>query len=105
MKEKEIDVTKPGVDREFQSIPEADALTFFQNLRMVAQGLAPRLDITHLGSTVGSGAIELKINGSPAYRCIYTNKDPNKVTVLHVFKKTTNGPATKAYKVAKGRMS
>ncbi|MEF3205293.1 type II toxin-antitoxin system RelE/ParE family toxin [Klebsiella quasipneumoniae subsp. similipneumoniae] len=44
------------------------------------------------------------MNGSPAYRCVYTIKSPGKVIVLRVFKKTTNGPARKDLEVVKQRL-
>lgn len=101
---KRIDLDKPGVKKEIQSIPTEIALMFLHSLRLVAAGEKPELEVESLNAPVGRGALELKINGSPAYRCIYSNKDPEKVVVLHVFAKTTNGPALKNYKTAKGRL-
>ncbi|WP_354270804.1 type II toxin-antitoxin system RelE/ParE family toxin [Escherichia coli] len=48
--------------------------------------------------------MELKINGSHAYRCVYYTKSPGKVVVLRFFKKTTNGPARKDLEVVKQRL-
>ena len=42
------------------------------------------------------GVIELKINGSPAFRCVYIAKFENTVFVLHSFEKTTNEVDKKA---------
>jgi phage-related protein len=52
---------------------------------------------------VGKGAIELKINGSPAFRSIYCAKYNDTVYILHSFSKTTNGVDKKAMKTAKER--
>jgi len=101
---KSIDTDKPGVKKELQSIPNEIALMFLHNLRLVAAGEKPELEVESLNAPVGRGALEIKVNGSPAYRCIYSNKDPQKVVVLHVFAKTTNGPAHKNYRTAKGRL-
>lgn len=46
--------------------------------------------------------IELKINGSPAFRCVYIAKN-DLVIVLHSFKKTTNGVDRQAMKTVKQR--
>jgi len=58
---------------------------------LIANGCSPTLAIDHLPND----AIELKMNGRPAYRCVYYNKLPDVVVIVHVFKKTTNGPDRK----------
>ncbi|MGP2760202.1 type II toxin-antitoxin system RelE/ParE family toxin [Serratia marcescens] len=100
---KEIDLEAPGIEKELKSIPVDKALAFLHNLRLVAAGIEPELKIEHL-KAVAPGVIELKINGSPAYRCVYTTKSPGKVVVLRVFKKTTNGPARKDLDVVRQRL-
>ena len=60
-------------------------------------------NIKHLTESVGTGAIELIENGSPAYRTVYAAKFVDTVYVLHSFTKTTNGVDKKAMKTAKGR--
>ena len=52
--------------------------------------MRPYLPIVPLAS-VGKGVYELKINGSPAYRCVYVAKYKDRVVVLGAFTKTTNG--------------
>lgn len=75
--------------REFQVLPREAYIQFALQLEeKIALGKAPTMPITHLGD----GMIELKINGSPAYRCVYTLKKPGQVVVLNTFVKTTNGP-------------
>ncbi len=56
-----------------------------------------------MSSSVGAGATELIINGSPANRCIYVAKFKDVVIVLHSFEKTTNGFDRQAMKTAKAR--
>ncbi|QRI86102.1 type II toxin-antitoxin system RelE/ParE family toxin [Pseudomonas putida] len=50
--------------------------------------------------SVGAGAIELIINGSPAFRCVYVAKFADMVVVLHSFVKTTNRSDWHAMQVA-----
>lgn len=88
--------------RDFLSIPRDKAIQFTMQLEgRIALGLSPTMPITHLGD----GLIELKINGSPAYRCVYTLKVPGKVLVLNTFVKTTNGPDHHNVSKAKKRLS
>jgi len=100
---KEIVLNLPGVKKEINSIPQGKALSFLHNLALIASGIEPEIQIEHL-KAVAPGVIELKINGSPGYRCVYTTKSPGKVIVLRVFKKTTNGPARKDLDVVKQRL-
>ena len=59
------------------------------------------MPIKRLKGSVGEYALELIINGKPAFRCVFSKKD--NVTVLHCFKKTTNHVDAKAMKTAKSR--
>ncbi|WP_322366108.1 type II toxin-antitoxin system RelE/ParE family toxin [Pseudomonas sp. Teo4] len=54
--------------------------------------------------SVGAGAIELIINGSPAFRCVYVAKYADMVVVLHSFVKTTNRSDRHAMQVAEDRL-
>ena len=51
-------------------------------------------------SSIGAGVIEMIINGSPAYRCIYIAKYADTIFVLHSFVKTTNRTDRHAMAVA-----
>ena len=53
---------------------------------------------------MGAGAIELIINGSPAFRCVYVAKYADMVVVLHSFVKTTNRSDRHAMQVAEDRL-
>jgi len=48
--------------------------------------------------------MELIINGSPAYRCVYIAKYAQTVFVLHAFVKATNGVDRHAMAVALERL-
>ncbi|MGZ8221542.1 MAG: type II toxin-antitoxin system RelE/ParE family toxin [Methylobacter sp.] len=53
---------------------------------------------------IGIGVIELRKNGSPAFRCIYVAKYQDAVVVLHAFAKTTNEVNRQTMKVAEQRL-
>lgn len=100
---KEVDLSISGVKKELKTLPIDKALAFLHNLKLVAAGIEPELKIEHL-TTVAPGVIEMKINGSPAYRCVYHNKTPGKVVVIRFFKKTTNGVARHDLDVVRKRL-
>lgn len=79
-----------GAEKELKKLPEDVAAAFLHCLEMVRYGLKPTLDIDHL-TAAGSGVIELIINGSPAFRCVYYNKKPDALWVVLAATKTTNG--------------
>lgn len=87
--------------RDFYDIPRDKVIQFIMQLEgRIALGESPTMPITHLGD----GLIELKINGSPAFRCVYTLKVPGQVLVLNTFVKTTNGPDHHNVSKAKKRL-
>jgi len=89
--------------KEFKALPEEVQEQFATDLQAVGEGKNPFSDIKHLTESVGTGAIELIENGSPAYRTVYAAKFVDTVYVLHSFTKTTNGVDKKAMATAKGR--
>lgn len=89
---------------EYTDLPEKVQDEFGANLRAIQYGEEPILPIKHLSSTVGQGVIELIINGSPAFRCLYITKLADTVFVLHSFTKTTNGTDKPAMELAKKRL-
>lgn len=93
-----------AAEREYKKLPEDVQDEFGKDLRRIQFGEDPILPIEHLSSSVGIGAIELKINGSPAYRCVYVTKYEEAVVVLHSFVKTTNGVDQPAMELAKKRL-
>lgn len=88
-------------EKNFFTIPPREVvITFITQLEnRLALDLPPTIPIAHLGN----GVIELKVNGSPAFRCVYTMKKPGTVVVLHTFAKTTNGPDVKNVRLAQDR--
>jgi phage-related protein len=92
-----------AAEREYKDLPDRIQDEFGKDLRRIQYGEEPRLSITHLDS-VGTGVIELRKNGSPAFRCIYVAKYEDTVIVLHAFAKTTNGVDRQAMKVAEQRL-
>ncbi|MEQ9874130.1 type II toxin-antitoxin system RelE/ParE family toxin [Pectobacterium brasiliense] len=92
-----------AAEREYRSLPADIQDEFGKDLRLIQYGQDSTLPIGFLDG-VGIGVIELKINGSPAYRCVYVAKYIDTVVVLHSFKKTTNGVDRKAKEVAEQRL-
>ncbi len=91
--------------REYKDLPSGIQDEFGKDLRRIQYGGEPELSIKHLSDSVGAGAVELIINGSPAFRCVYIVKYLDTVIVLHSFVKTTNGTDQKAMKVAERRLA
>lgn len=89
--------------REYRDLPGWVQDEFGKDLMRVQYGGDPELAIKQL-SSIGAGAIELIINGSPAYRCIYIAKYADTIFVLHSFVKTTNRTDRHAMAVAKDRL-
>jgi phage-related protein len=101
---KSVKFANNSVEKAFHALPWDIKVSFVHNLDMVCQGRKPELEIDYLTS-VGKGVIELIINGSPAYRCVYYNKLDDVVVVVAAFVKTTNGKPTKELPGIKKRVS
>ncbi|GMR08633.1 MAG: hypothetical protein BMS9Abin26_1639 [Gammaproteobacteria bacterium] len=91
-----------AAEREYRELPRDVQSDFGTSLRAVQDDKKPFLPTTSLGS-IGAGVIELKINGSPAHRCMYIAKYEDTVVVLHSFDKTTNGVDRQAMRTGKQR--
>jgi phage-related protein len=89
---REIDFhPEKAVQRELKDLPEQKRDAFLLSLMMMSKGMEPTCEVGSLDS-LGHGVYELKINGKPAWRCIYTTAViPGTIVVLHATKKTTNG--------------
>lgn len=83
-------LTDKAVVKDLRGLPESIRDRFLVNLEMVRQGLSPVLDHEKL-KAAGDGVIELKINGRPAYRCMYVRMKNGDVVVLHATSKTAQG--------------
>ena len=87
--------------REYEDLPRKVKQKFMVALEAISYGQQPTIPFEHLDD----GLVELKINGSPAWRCLYSLKAvPEQVTVVSAFKKTTNGPAHQELKTARARL-
>ncbi|WJS66062.1 type II toxin-antitoxin system RelE/ParE family toxin (plasmid) [Xanthomonas oryzae pv. oryzae] len=84
-------ILSKAVQRELQDLPAVKRNEFLVNLQMVCQGLPPAMKHEKL-QAAGKGVFELKINGSPAYRCMYVERKNGSVVVLHATSKTGQGP-------------
>lgn len=87
--------------RAFEALPKKVREIFSNELEtLIANGLPPIIRHAFLpGKTV-----ELKVNGSPAYRCVYKVLN-NVVVVLHSFVKTCQGPDKKNLKTLEQRLT
>lgn len=92
-----------AVRKEMDGIPEAKRDQFLASLEMVRLGLVPALPHEKL-KAAGNGVIELKINGSPAYRCMYVVLKNGDVVVLHVTSKTAQGQDKQLIKTTSQRL-
>lgn len=90
-----------AAEKEYKDLPADIQDEFGKDLRRIQYGQDPELPIKHLE---GAGVIELIINGSPAFRCVYVAKYMDSVIVLHSFTKTTNGVDRQAMKVVEQRL-
>lgn len=99
---KQFAFVSDAAEREYKAFPKDVQKEFGTSLRAVQNDKKPFLPITPLKS-IGAGVIELKINGSPAFRCIYVAKYLDTVIVLHSFEKTTNGVDRQAMKTLEKR--
>ncbi len=91
-----------AAEREYRDLPRDVQQDFGVSLRAIQENHKPFLPIKPLKS-IGAGVIELIINGSPAFRCVYIAKFEDTVVVLHSFEKTTNGTDKKAMKTLEAR--
>lgn len=92
-----------SAETEYKALPHDVQSQFGTSLRAIQFDQEPLLPFKHIADSVGIGSIELKINGRPAYRCIYVAKYMDTVAVLHSFTKTTNHVDQQAMKTAKQR--
>jgi phage-related protein len=96
-----LEFVSGAAKRAFDKLPKDAKEDFAKALQDVVNGRTPSMDfnpLNDLGKGI-KGVIELKINGSPAYRTVYVAKFNNKVYLLHAFTKTTNGVDKQAMNV------
>ena len=91
-----------AAEKEYKKLPKKIQQEFGVSLRAIQENKKPFLPTTSLTS-IGAGVIELKINGSPAFRCVYIAKFLDTVVILHSFSKTTNKVDKQAMKTLEQR--
>lgn len=89
-----------AVLKELEKLPEEIRDSFLLDIERLSLGLAPMLAVAPLRDVI----LELKINGSPAYRLLYTLKIAGKMIVLAARSKTKNGPDKQLIEVATSRL-
>lgn len=92
-----------AAEREYKALPQIIQDEFGKDLRRIQFDQKPTLTLRHL-TGVAPGVIELKINGNPAFRCVYATKYFDAVIVLHSFTKTTNGTDINAMNLIRQRL-
>jgi phage-related protein len=100
---KHFEFINAAAKRSYLALPKAIQKQFGVDLNAVQEGKDPFSSFEFLTDSVGAGAIELRENGSPAYRAVYCCKYLDTVYVLHAFSKTTNGVDRKNMETAAGR--
>lgn len=99
----EVEFSCKQAKKAFSKLDGSTKESLLNNLRMIAWNIPTELETAQLKHHVGRKAFELKINGSPAKRCVYVVVGNGKVVVLHAFEKTCNGVDRPNMEVAKGR--
>lgn len=82
-------VLEKAVKKELDELPAQIRGQFLANLEMIRLGLPPVLVQEKLHAA-GDGVMELKINGRPAWRCMYVIRKNGDVVALHATSKTSN---------------
>lgn len=89
-----------SLEDSYKALPRDKLQIFGMALEAVSYDREPGIKVDNLSN----GLIELKINGSPAWRVLYTLKGAGgDVVVVHVFSKTSEGPDHKNLKLARKR--
>lgn len=90
--------------KDLKALPQVVRDAFAVALTAAQHNQVPTLDFKHLHVSKGNSAIELKINGRPAYRVVYTTKAPGKVHVLYAGKKTAQGTDRQLIETVEARL-
>lgn len=98
-----VEFSNKAASKELGDFPESIRDQFLVSLESLSWDLEPGLQVAPL-SSVAKGVLELKRNGSPAYRLVYTMKFPGKVVVLAARPKTCNGVDRQLIAIAAARL-
>ena len=85
---KKFKFVNEGAKRAFMDLPYDTRINFSGEIRRVQEGDDPLDDFKVLKGE-WKGVVELRENGSPAYRALYCAKHLDTVYVLHAFTKTS----------------
>lgn len=85
---KKFKFVSEGAKRAFMDLPQDIRINFSGEIRRVQEGENPLDDFKVLKGE-WKGVVELRENGSPAYRAVYCAKHLDTVYVLHAFTKTS----------------
>jgi len=102
-KDRKLVLEDKAVICDMRKVPEAIRDQFLANLEMVRLGLTPALPCERLHAA-GDGVMELKINGRPAWRCMYVVRRNGDVVVLHATSKTSQGQDKQLVKTTSQRL-
>lgn len=100
-KVKEVKFANKQSLKAFKDLPDDPRHAFSTQLEsVVAHGYHPTIG----SDTLPGQTIELKVNGRPAYRCVYKVLD-DVIVVLHSFTKTAQGRDKKNLKTVETRLT
>lgn len=91
------------VFKELEALPPSIRGQFLVAIERLQNGFDPGLPISYLTS-VDKGVAELKINGRPAHRLVYTTKFAGKLVILAARPKTCQGQDQSLVDVARKRL-
>lgn len=77
--------------KDLMALPQGPQDQIANSVTAIQHGRNADLAISHLSLPGNLSAMELKIQGSPAYRCVINIKDAGILYVLYVGKKTATG--------------
>lgn len=103
MTKKKFVFVNDAARRALKSLPKHIRQQFGADLQAVQSGKKPFSSFKDVGDSVGTGAIELIENGSPAYRAVYCVKFLDSVYILHAFTKTAQSTDKKNMETAARR--
>lgn len=102
MKKLKFAFVNDAAESEYKNLPDSIQDEFGADFKRIQFDEPTRLPIAYLNG-IGPGVVELKKNGSPAFRSVFISKYADTIVVLHSFSKTTNGTDQKAMRTATNR--
>ncbi|MGB9088137.1 MAG: type II toxin-antitoxin system RelE/ParE family toxin [Pseudomonas farsensis] len=104
-KDRDIDFyPRERVLRELGDLPVEKRKIFLRRLALIAADEPLPAGQVRYMTGLGNQVYEIRINGKPAFRCLYTTSLTGKIVVLHATEKTTDGSDSKIANVVKERL-